>query len=366
MRSLLHSLLFIVCTSCFFAQNISFVDANFEKAILDNDSIIDANFDGKIQKSEAEGVKSLHLMEKNITSIADIKHFPNIEKFVVTNNRITEIKLDGFNKLLEFHCAKNAITSLSVKNLPVLTKIGFAINQLERIELENVPNLISLYGFGNKLSEVDLTKFAHLKYIDLNHNQLTKIDISKNTELVQISIRSNPLTEIDIRQNVNLNVSIMYIDDNVKIIGNKDQEGPKGVTVVEVRSPVVDEDPQEINYNKPITFEDRQSLIESILSSCKYDYLFNDMKKNLIDMYGKEKKWEEKKILKLNELIQFKNMDANVYDKAFKNYSISELRRLIENCSVITEANYMNNLSIYSRSILLEFDSYIREVCEKN
>jgi len=111
-------------------QDITFSDPNFEKGVLEHDSIIDVNLDGKIQMSEANGVKRLKLRQNNINSIQDIYFFPNVVEVDVALNEIAEISLDGLKYLYEINAHTNKIKTVSVKNLPNLYDISIHENEM--------------------------------------------------------------------------------------------------------------------------------------------------------------------------------------------------------------------------------------------
>jgi Leucine-rich repeat (LRR) protein len=206
------------------AQNLVFKDTNFLAAVVSHEPEIDLNGDGYIQKNEADSVRSLQLMEKGIDSMEDAYHFPNLEKLVLTNNEIMEVRLVGFSKMREFYCAVNKLIKVEVRDMPVLQDLALNYNKnLDSLSLKNIPSLVSLSAEGGRLGSVDVSIFPLLRYLSLSDNKLSAINISKNSEIVQVRISGNPLTELDIRFNPKMETHILYLDKTVRIIATESQ-----------------------------------------------------------------------------------------------------------------------------------------------
>lgn len=343
------SLLILVSMQTANSQTIIFVDPAFEQAVLTHDSIIDANHDGLIQLSEASGVRELNLMEKKITSIQDVYHFPNIVRFVVTNNLIEDVTLTGLSLLEEFYCARNKLTELNVSNLPSLLELGIGVNELTEITLHNLPNLESFNCMNNQLEALDVTDFKKLKYLSADNNKLKSLDISKNLELIQIVIGNNQLEEIDISKNVNLNINIMYTDDNVKIIRNKNQTSEKAVPPPPMSMPD--------SSNEP--------LIDSIVVNCRYEELFNILKEEIIGISAKKKNWNVEIQAEVRSKIEYSRFQDFVYYNAYSSESEQELLKLLSDCKSIKNDPILNDPTVFKSIVLSNYDNYIRAICNK-
>lgn len=209
----------IICT----AQSIEFENPEFERLVLEKYPEIDLNKNNRIEKNEAESLDKLSLIEVNITNANDIKHFKNLTYLSLTFNDIEEFKIKDFLKLEKLYIARNKLKKLEINNLPSLNEFGCGINQLTKVKIKNCPNIISLNMMDNKIKKIDLTQFKKLKYLHVGNNKLKKLDLSNNPDLIQIHIDENDIKIIDIRKNKNLKMHILYIDDNVKIIGTEEQ-----------------------------------------------------------------------------------------------------------------------------------------------
>jgi len=205
-----------------YAQDLIFSDSNFFKAILNYQPSIDQNGDGIIQKNEAETVRELNLMDQHLTSIQDIYFFPNIKKLIVTGNDLVSVKLEGLDSLVKFYIAGNQLVSLELA-LPALKDLACGKNSLKTISLENLPNLEVFNCMANDLSELDLRSSKKLRSLNLSNNDFTQLDISQNKALIQLIIDGNPLKSLDITFNSALKVNLLYIDENVELIGTPEQ-----------------------------------------------------------------------------------------------------------------------------------------------
>ena len=110
-----------------------------------------------------------------------------------------------------------------ISNLPLLNEFGCGLNQLTKVKIKNCPNIVLLNMMDNQIKKIDLSQFKKLKYLTVDNNKLKNLDLSNNPDLVQITIDDNNIESIDITKNQNLKMNILYIDDNVKIIGSSEQ-----------------------------------------------------------------------------------------------------------------------------------------------
>lgn len=212
--------------SCLFssAQNIEFKDRVFFREILNYEPKIDLNNDNIIQLDEADKVYELRLMKKDLTVVDDILHFKNLKKIVLTDNRISTLNISALEYLEEIYCAKNELSTLIIHDLASLRGLYCGVNDLKFVKLFNIENIESLNLMDNELKQIDLTNFKKLKYLILNTNKLKTVDISQNRNLIQVSVDGNSLKKLDITNN--LNIKFLYIDNNVKLIGNENQLKP--------------------------------------------------------------------------------------------------------------------------------------------
>lgn len=216
-------ILLLINTFIFYSQNIEFKSEKFLNGILKKYPEIDLNKDLQIQKSEADKLKKIDLMEQNIDDVQDLSNFKNLEYLSLTINEIKHLKLSDFKYLKEIYCARNLLYILEIKNLPSLKQLACGLNDLENVKIENCPKLEYLNLMDNKIKYIDLSSFLNLKYLTIDNNKLDNLDLSKNKNIIQINLINNNLKELDLKNNDKLNLNICYIDDSVKLILNEKQ-----------------------------------------------------------------------------------------------------------------------------------------------
>ena len=143
-----------------------------------------ANPDGTVSLDEynrmqiiMNGGTFLFLRNKNITSLAGIEYFTDLET------------LD---------CMDNQLTTLDVTKLTNLTGLICAGNQLTTLDVTGLTNLTTLICSGNQLTALDVTKLTNLTDLECNDNQLVSLDVSTLEELKYLWCHGNKMTALDI------------------------------------------------------------------------------------------------------------------------------------------------------------------------
>lgn len=214
---------FLLITTVCSAQSIKFENPKFEKLVLAQYPEIDANKNNRIEQNEAESLEKLSLMKTDLTNASDVKHFKNLTYLSLTINNLEEFIIKDLLKLEKLYIARNKLKKLEISNLPSLSEFACGLNQLTAVKIKNCPNIVSLNMMDNQVKKIDLSQFKKLKYLTVDNNKLENLDLSNNLDLIQITINSNTIKEIDITKNQNLIMNILYIDDDVKIKGTREQ-----------------------------------------------------------------------------------------------------------------------------------------------
>ena len=149
-----------------------------------------ANPDGTVSLDEynkfqiiMNGGTFLFLRNKNITSLAGIEYFTDLET------------LD---------CMDNQLTTLDVTKLTNLTGLICAGNQLTTLDVTKLTNLTTLICSGNQLTALDVTKLTNLTDLECNDNQLVSLNVSTLEELKYLWCHGNKMTALDITNNAYL------------------------------------------------------------------------------------------------------------------------------------------------------------------
>jgi len=212
-----------------------FKDVKFKEYILAN---FDKDGDGSISQSEANEITEIDCSGLGITSIAEIKNYPNLVSLNCNNNSIAELDLTGNLQLKILDCSNNQIIELDTSANTFLQTLSCYGNDLQLLDFSNCKNLITLYLLENGKNVITdnsssieesymmtidkssynnlVLSFANTQILQLdctNNESLQSIDIGKNDQLAIMRIESNPLLEIlDVTKNSKL--EILYCTNN--------------------------------------------------------------------------------------------------------------------------------------------------------
>ena len=179
------------------AQNITFKDPEFKKALINSSNSgsisfktntnsgfinsLDLNNDSEISIQEAQSVISMWInYNTSITSVDEIKYFINLELLYLEITSITSLDVTDLTSLKDLNCTYSNINSIDLSN---------------NLLLEN----LSLYK-SSKVSNIDLSKNTNLKAINFSRTNISTIDVSNNKLLVGISV-SNVIKTLDLSGN---------------------------------------------------------------------------------------------------------------------------------------------------------------------
>jgi Leucine-rich repeat (LRR) protein len=95
---------------------VNIPDSNFEQILINLG--IDSNpvIDGKVLRSEVEGVTSLNVSSRNISDLTGIEAFTALEELYCQFNQLTSLDLSSHSNLVLIDCADNQLNSLNVAN----------------------------------------------------------------------------------------------------------------------------------------------------------------------------------------------------------------------------------------------------------
>ena len=149
-----------------------------------------ANPDGTVSLDEynrmqiiMNGGTFLFLQNKNITSLAGIEYFTDLETLDCIGNQLTALDVTGLTSLKVLACSDNQLTTLDVTKLT---------------------NLKNLFCSDNQLTALDVTKLTNLTYLECSDNQLVSLDVSTLKELEILWCHGNKMTALDITNNAYL------------------------------------------------------------------------------------------------------------------------------------------------------------------
>jgi tetratricopeptide (TPR) repeat protein len=157
-----------------------------------------------------------------IASLADAKHFPNLERLIVAYNHITELSgVESLSKLKQLGLYCNDITDISavsglrgleylllynnqisdispLSGLTALTSLWLRHNQISDVSpLEGLVNLQELFVTGNQIADISmLGGLKALRFLYAEDNQVGDIGVVADLPaLTDISFQGNPVTD---------------------------------------------------------------------------------------------------------------------------------------------------------------------------
>lgn len=155
--------------------------------------VVDSNYNGQIEVSEAQNVYTLDLtpMAGQPIGGGPSYSFSNLSG------------LENFTNLRNLTCG--SIVTFQ-NSMPSLISFGFSSNTLSNLNIivSRFPNLTNLSCSGTNLIVADVSLLTNLKNLSIGNSSLATINVAQNTTLEYLYCESNQLTAIDVTQNINL------------------------------------------------------------------------------------------------------------------------------------------------------------------
>jgi hypothetical protein len=192
------------------AQTVNIPDANFKAKLIALN--LDADHDGEIQNSEAEGITTLSVYNCSISDLTGIEAFTNLVSLSCENNQLTALNVSALTNLYSLNCNSNQISTLNILGMANLGFLECANNQLGSLDLSPVPNLIHLYCDLNHLTTLDVTSLVNLNYLACGNNQLSALDITPLVNLNTLECSVNQISFLNLTALSNL--TELYCENN--------------------------------------------------------------------------------------------------------------------------------------------------------
>ena len=149
-----------------------------------------ANPDGTVSLDEynkfqiiRNRVTFLDLQNKNITSLAGIEYFTNLETLDCMGNQLTTLDVTKLTSLMFLVCNDNQLTALDVTGLTSLKNLLCSGNQLTTLDVTGLTSLTDLECNGNQLVSLDVSTLEELEILWCHGNKMTALDITNNAYL---------------------------------------------------------------------------------------------------------------------------------------------------------------------------------------
>ncbi|UMY64749.1 MULTISPECIES: T9SS type A sorting domain-containing protein [unclassified Flavobacterium] len=235
------------------AQIVNIPDANFKAKLLappmngygavrDINGVaiaLDANNNGEVEVSEANGANSLDVSFSSIASLEGVQYFTNLEELDCgynpltvlgplpqslrflncQNNYLGGIDLSGLSllELLNCHhnnltvlgplppglrrldCSYNSLSTLNLSGLSLLESVACSANQLQSFTLpDTAPALHVIKCESNQLVSLDATGLTGLEILLCQSNYLTLLGLPVQNTLKELYCQHNNLVSLDL------------------------------------------------------------------------------------------------------------------------------------------------------------------------
>ncbi|WP_300763873.1 hypothetical protein [uncultured Bacteroides sp.] len=171
------------------------LNAAFANAVKESNPHIQwtANPDGTVSLDENNRMEIimnrgtfLDLQNKNITSLAGIEYFTNLETLNCMGNQLTTLDVTKLTKLMFLVCNDNQLTALDVTGLTSLMFLVCNDNQLTALDVTGLTSLTDLDCNGNQLVSLDVSTLEELGLLWCHGNKMTALDITNNAYLGEL------------------------------------------------------------------------------------------------------------------------------------------------------------------------------------
>lgn len=209
------------------------LNAAFANAVEDFNPYIQwtANPDGTVSLDEYNkfqiirtGGTFLFLRNKNITSLAGIEYFTDLETLDCMGNQLTTLDVTKLTKLKFLVCNDNQLTALDVTGLTSLKNLFCSDNQLTTLDVTGLTSLTDLECNGNQLVSLDVSTLKELQILWCHGNKMTALDITHNAYLGDLKCgnQQEPLTLTlwDTKEEFWGRMLNMYSDENSNVTTN--------------------------------------------------------------------------------------------------------------------------------------------------
>ena len=203
-RLLLLTAICLLTTTTAFADvpinATNFPDPNFRAFVSE---LVDGR--NVITDAEIANTTVMDASSQNISDLAGINFFTNLQFLWVSNNQLTSLNVSNLTNLALLVADGNQLTSLDVSNFTNLIGLWVRNNQLTSLDVSNLTNLEDLWVCNNQLTSLDVSNLTNLQDLRVSYNQLTSLDVSNLTKLMTLIVFNNQLTSMDVSKSNNLN-----------------------------------------------------------------------------------------------------------------------------------------------------------------
>lgn len=189
-------------TTCALPGMILIPDPAFEQALIDlgYDTVID----GMATLAAINGITTLDVSSKGITSLAGIEGFTALQNLKCDGNQLTSLDLTVLTTLITINCNNNLLTDLRISNLTNLNQLYCTNNQLKNLNLSGLYYLQTLDCSDNSLTLLDLSYTGLLTSLSFSNNAINTVNVNHLNSLATLNCSGNGLENLTIGNLTNL------------------------------------------------------------------------------------------------------------------------------------------------------------------
>ncbi|MBP2833839.1 T9SS type A sorting domain-containing protein [Aquimarina sp. U1-2] len=189
---------------------VAIPDPNFEQALIDQNIDSDGVLNGQICRVDAQSIRILSVVNKNISSLIGIEAFTNLRELNCQINNLSNIDVRQNILLESFSCFKNNLSSINVTQNINLHSLQCGNNNLTSIDISANTKLFQFSCNDNRISVLDLSQNLELESIRCYRNLISSIDLNNHTKLSSLNCSYNQITNLQLPNNESLNSLICH------------------------------------------------------------------------------------------------------------------------------------------------------------
>ncbi|NMH27260.1 DUF7619 domain-containing protein [Flavobacterium silvaticum] len=226
MKQFYAVLLFFFISICQ-GQIVDIPNENLKWNLLNHAPVIDLNYDGEIQLSEAQAATTLKLSNnfvEDYTSLSafsnvtwleiygsyltgmDFSIFPMLSHLDCHDNDLTSLDLSALANLTWLDCSRNALTSLDVSANSQLLILNCSTNAIDNLDVSMLFSLSTLKAYQNGMTTLIANGLTHLESVECFENDLSSLDLTGAQDLNYLDCGYNLLTSLTIQNPASLSV----------------------------------------------------------------------------------------------------------------------------------------------------------------
>lgn len=181
------------------ADRLDFSKNQFVKSISLNSSIR-TDTDCVVLMPPPNGIEQLSINGRYsfTTDKLDLSKYSQLRKASIRKAELSDIIVDGCERLEELDCSSNHVKQLSLVNLPKLRVLCCDSNCLESLDTHGLDNLVSLHCSNNSIALLDVSGNNGLRTINCSQNKILELNLGSNSNLEAIDCGQNPLEVLDV------------------------------------------------------------------------------------------------------------------------------------------------------------------------